>query len=193
MKRSFRKLNQHDFTSRVARVENMYNRRTPYYRRRDKSGERPLFWAVVSLMWSYMALMLAFNRPKVEVALEGSLPRHMHDPAMATIAAGLSVSIILLAYHILRGIVRARGYYNSGSILIGFLIAVGMHITPANMYRSAYDLLDGETQIALESTVKKVSNVDWDEVRIVSSEAGMMPVIFDNCQSANTAAPKPSC
>lgn len=126
-----------------------------------------------------MALMIAFNRPKVEVALEGALPRHMHDPAMAAVAAGLSVSVILLGFHLIRGMIRARGYYNSGSILLGFLIAAGLHIAPADLYRGAYDMLDGETQIALEATVRKVSNVDWDQVRTVSSDTGAIDLVFN--------------
>lgn len=180
MKRSFRKLNRDDFFARIDTVDRLYRQRTPYFRRRDRTGEAPVKWTVIGFVWSWLVFYIAQNRTHVEIMIgDSTLPRYMHDPAMASVAAGLSISFILLGYHILRGLARARGYYNSGSLLVGFIAAAVLHALPADVYRGAYDMLDDETQQHLARTVDKVRDVDWQRVVAVSSQGTPLELEFN--------------
>ena len=171
MKRSFRKLTRNDFSARVSVVERTYQKRVPYHRRRDRSGERPVFWLLCSFGWTYVAVFIALNRRIVELTVADNLPREHHAAAMAGVAAVLTISMILLGYHVLRGVFRAPRYYNSGAILAGFAAAIALHCLPFNAVGSAYALLDKDVRIALENTVQKVSPIDLSAVRTVSSDS----------------------
>ena len=171
MKRSFRKLNRDDFSARIDTVQRAYNQRTPYAYRRDRTGERPVFWTFFSLVWTYVAIFISFNRPQVDSFLSAKkIPAHLHDPILSALAAALAVSAILLVVHILRALIRTRGYYNSGSILLGFALAAGLHLTPSSVYQSLFGMLDDDTQDVLATTASKVMSIDWNDIVVVSSQ-----------------------
>ena len=124
-------------------------------------------------MWSWFALYISFHRPAVKQFLgTRDVPVHLHDPIMAGVAAALMMSIVFLLYHIGRALFRARGYYNSGSILVGFSLAVAIHLAPASLYQNAYGMLGSDTQQLLTSTASRVSQIGWNDVVAVTSRGG---------------------
>lgn len=180
MQRVLRKQTLDDFNRRLVSVERSYHRRVPHFRRRDRAGERPVFWTTLSFAWTYLMVYVATNRGTVELAMDGStLPRSVHDPMMAGLAAGMGISVVFLVYHILRGLFRARRYYNSGSILIGFVAACALHLTPASAYDRAYRMLGDDTRSQVAQAVDKVRDVEWQSIISVSSQGDGLTLTFD--------------
>ncbi|MEC3862181.1 hypothetical protein VK792_12880 [Mesobacterium sp. TK19101] len=175
-----RKQTRDDFYHRLASVDRRYRLRTPFHLRRDRRGERPFLWWNIGFFWTYIIVFVAFNRTRVEIALDGStLPRSMHDPVMATLSASLSISVVFLGYHILRALFRARRYYNSGSALLGFALAMTLHMLPQSYYTAAFNVLDDDTKQFVTATSEKVRSVNWAEVVTVTSETNQAAIFFE--------------
>lgn len=174
-----RKQTRDDFFHRLSSVDRRYRSRTPMHLRRDRRGERPFLWWTLGFFWTYIVVFVAFNRAWVESALKSSnLPRSLHDPVLATLSATLSISMVVLCYHLLRALFRAKGYYNSGSALLGFALAMTLHMLPQSYYTAAFNILDDDTKGFVTATSEKVRQINWTDVVTVTSETSQATLFF---------------
>lgn len=102
--------------------------------------------------------------------LDKGLPEEWLGLTISAVAAALTLSFILLVKHIVFGLMRARGYYNSGAILMGFAVAIALQSVPEQTYTAGYGLLSPETQDVLARASDRAKDIDWARVVNTSAE-----------------------
>ncbi len=128
-------------------------------------------WAIIGCAWTYLAVFISLNRGWLETQiLSKFLPNVNRDLVMGLLAAALAYSVIMLVFHIARGLLRARRYYNSGAILLGFALGMALHFVPGSVYSKAFDLLNDDTQAVITKTAGNFQDIDWNSLRMVSSQ-----------------------
>ncbi|WP_181389461.1 hypothetical protein [Pseudoprimorskyibacter insulae] len=139
--------------------------------RRDRGGNHMRLYTTASFVWTWVVLKTAGDPAGTKAWLmDRGVPQDDLQLGMAAIAAALTVSFVLLIKHILTGLLRARGYYDSGAILMGFAVALTLQTIPTDTYRAGYNLIGDDAQEALSRVQTRARDIDWTTVINTASD-----------------------
>lgn len=174
MKKPARKLTHHDFRKRIKRVDSVFYA-TGQSASLSQSESHPLKSAFKGFGWAYVILLVSQNRPALETLLsERALSAQHQTWVVAAAAVAITVSLIMVAVHLLRALLQKGAQRsNSSGLLVGTGLALALSYTPASVWDAGSELFEGHLRGAVLSANASmdidVPAVDFSDLVFTSS------------------------